>query len=712
MITTNQEAGIAVIAIDNPPVNALSAGVPEAIEQAIEAAELNHTVHAIVIMGAGTTFVAGADIKQLEELAWGLGPGAPNLHELLLKIEDCTKPVIMAIHGNALGGGLELAMAGHYRIALNSAKLGQPEVNLGIIPGAEGTQRLPRLVGVGKAVEMCVSGKLISAGEALEAGLIHCVVEGDLRTQAVAYASSIASTGAAHRKTRERAVELTSAESLGDALRAGEELARKTRRNQAAPLKVVEAIRAAATLPFEEGCARERRLFEECATSDQCRALIHVFFAERAVSKVPRLGAQTPAAPVSQVVIVGAGTMGRGIAMACANAGIKVALLDSNEQSLDTAMSAIRKSYDSSVKRGHFTQASIVERLARIHPQTDYEAAETADLVIEAVFEDMELKRSIFCELDRIVKPSCILGSNTSTLDIDRLAASTQRPELVLGLHFFSPAQVMRLLEIVRGPRTSAATLVTAIAFAKRLSKVGVVVGNSPGFVGNRLMFPYMYEAQFLVEEGATPEQVDRALRNFGMAMGIFEVDDMAGLDVAWRVRRELRQFSAPGERKPIIADALCDLGRFGQKAGRGWYLYQEDGKPISDPEVLELVRRLSRDARIPQRQFSDEEIIERCFYGLINEGARVLEQGCAFRPSDIDVIYMNGYGFPAWRGGPMFYADSVGLKHIASRISYFERELGERWNISPLLKDLADNGRTFRMFDQEREREQQISQQ
>jgi len=366
-------------------------------------------------------------------------------------------------------------------------------------------------------------------------------------------------------------------------------------------------------------------------------------------------------------------------------------------------MLAIRKSYDSSIQRGRLSRAMVAERLHRIRPQRDYRDIDSADLVIEAVFEDLELKRSIFRELDGVVKPNCILASNTSTLSIDELARETERPDKVLGLHFFSPAQVMRLLEIVRGQATSSGVLAAALALAKRLSKVGVVVGNCPGFVGNRLMFPYMYEAQFLLEEGARPEQVDHALESFGMAMGIFEVEDMAGLDVAWRVRREWHQFSTPGQRKPLVADALCELGRFGQKTGRGWYRYGDGGKPSPDPEVLELIRTFAREAAIPQRQFTDNEIVERTLYGLINEAARVLEEGFAQHASDIDVIYVNGYGFPGWRGGPMFYADSVGLRHVVERISSFKDEFGERWKVSPLLRKLAEAGETFRSLDEER---------
>jgi len=703
VVITEIEAGVALVQIDNPPVNALGNGVPEGIEEAIRKAEADNAVRAIVIMCAGTTFVAGADIKQLEDLAWGRGPGAPNIHGLLEKIEDSTKPIIMAIHGTALGGGLELAMAGHYRVAVGSARIGQPEVNLGIIPGAEGTQRLPRLAGIEKAIEMSVTGKLMAAADALEAGILDAIVEGDLRSNAMAYARRVSEKGGPHRKTREQRVATRHGASLEDALQTGVGLARKLKRNQIAPLKALEAIRAAATMPFEEGCARERQLFHECVTSDQCRALIYSFFAERAVTKIPGLSQQTAPRSIERVFVIGAGTMGRGIAMACANAGLSVALRDSQQEALDAGMIAIRKNYDSSIQRGRLTRAMVTERLDRIRPQLDYQAIDTADLVIEAVFEDLELKRSIFRELDGVVKADCILASNTSTLSIDELARETDRPNNVLGLHFFSPAHVMRLLEVVRGQATSSGALATALALAKRLSKVGVVVGNCAGFVGNRLMFPYMYEAQFLLEEGTTPEQVDHALQSFGMAMGIFEVEDMAGLDVAWRVRSELRQFSTPGQRKPLVADVLCEMGRFGQKTGKGWYRYAESGKPAPDPEVLELIRTLSREAAIPQRQFTDNEIIERTLYGLINEGAHVLEEGFALRASDIDVIYVNGYGFPGWRGGPMFYADSVGLKHIVERISSFEEEFGERWNVSPLLRKLAEAGKTFRSFDQER---------
>jgi 3-hydroxyacyl-CoA dehydrogenase len=678
--------------------------VAEGIEEAIGAAEDDVHVRAIVLMGSGKTFVAGADIKELEDLAWGRGPGAPNLHRLLAKIEDCSKPLFMAIHGTALGGGLELAMAGHYRLATKDAVVGQPEVNLGIIPGAEGTQRLPRLTGIEKVIEICVTGKPLTAQDALAAGIIDVVVEGDLRSEAVAYANRMVNAGGPHRKTRERKGTLKSEVSLEDALAAGRALAGKVRKNMLAPLKVLEGIRGAVILPFEQGCAREQELFTECVSSEQCRALIHAFFAERAVSKIPGLTqAKTVASSVERVAIVGAGTMGGGIAMACANAGLSVLLTDARQEGLDAGLAAIRKNYDVSVKRGRFTPEIVAERMGRINAQLDLAGFETADLVIEAVFEDMQLKRSVFRKLDEVVKPGCILASNTSTLNIDELADVTKSPGSVVGLHFFSPANVMRLLEIVRGRGTSLETIATSLAVAKRLKKIGVVVGNGPGFVGNRMMFPYMYETQFLVEEGATPEQVDSALKGFGMAMGMFEVADMAGLDVAWRVRRAMGHFSESGVRAPLVANRLYDMGRLGQKTRKGWHLYAEDRKATPDPEVLDLIRSLSAKAGIPQRRFTDEEIIERSLYNLINEGARVLEEGHAVRASDINVIYINGYGFPAWRGGPMFYADLVGLKQIVSRISDFEREHGPRWKVAPLLYKLAVTDSSFREWDKGR---------
>ncbi len=681
--------GIAVITIDNPPVNALSPGVPEGLETAFARAADDADVKAIVVIGAGRTFIAGADIKELEYAAWGQPAKLPALHGLLARIEDSAKPVVMALHGTTLGGGLEVAMAGHYRIAARDGVLGQPEVNLGIIPGAEGTQRLPRLVGVEKAIDMCVTGKPITAADALAVGLVDAVADGNLLDAAIAFARG--KTTAV--RTRDRNDKLGSPETNAPLYAAGRALAGKVRRGSIAPLKAVDAIEAAVALPFDEGCHRERELFAECVASDQARALIHAFFAERGVAKVPGITKDTAVKPVAKVAIIGAGTMGGGIAMACANAGLQVLLRDSQQAALDRGIETIRKNYDVSIKRGRFTAEGVEERMARIHSQLDYAGFDSADIIIEAAFEDMAIKKQIFAEIDAIAAPNCILGTNTSTLDIDEIASVTRRPQSVVGLHFFSPANVMRLVEIVRGKATSNEVLATALAFAKKLNKVGVVAGNCPGFIGNRMMFPYMYEAQFLVEEGATPEQVDNALTDFGMAMGIFAVDDMAGIDVAWRVRKALGHFTEPGVRKPLVQDKLFEMARYGQKTGRGWYTYGADRKATPDPEVSALIRKSATEEGIPQRTFTAEEIIERTVYALINEGAHILEEGYALRAADIDVIYINGYGFPARLGGPMMYADQTGLAKIAARTP----------EPAPLLMRLAKENKTFREYDIER---------
>lgn len=700
LVTVSRQEGVAVITVNNPPVNALSPGVPEGIATAVEEAERDATVRAVVLIGAGRTFIAGADIKELEDAASGRGSGGPNLHGLLQKIEDCAKPVVVAIHGTALGGGLEVAMAGHYRVASPDAQAGQPEVNLGIIPGAEGTQRLPRLVGIAAAVDLCVSGKPLRAAEALELGLIDRIIEGDLLAGAVAFAREAAERGGPHRKTRERNEKLGSAAANAPIFAAGREQARKTRRNMTAPLQAIEAIEAAATLPFDEGCRKEREIVRQCLASDQCRALIHAFFAERAVSKIPDVPKDTPALPIRHAAIIGAGTMGGGIAMALANAGISVVIKDTDQAALDRGLAAIRKNYEGSVKKGRFSQEVMDQRMALIHPQLSYDRLHEADLIIEAVFENMALKKQVFGELDLVAKPGCVLASNTSTLDIDQIAASTSRPEVVIGLHFFSPAHVMRLLEIVRGKATGKEVIATALALAKTLRKVGVLVGNSWGFVGNRMMLPYMREAQFLVEEGSTPEKVDKALTDFGMAMGIFAVDDMGGIDLAYRVKQEYVHLRKPGERVPLVLDKLFEMGRLGQKRGMGWYRYDESRAPIPDPEVNALIEKTAQEAGIARRTITPEEIIERSAYVMINEAARILEEGHAQRAADIDVIYCTGYGFPGYRGGPMWYADTVGLKNVYARVHDFHQRYGHLWEPAPLLKRLAEEGRSFADWD------------
>ncbi len=710
----SRHGDVLVLEIDNPPVNALSPGVPEALHAALDAAEPDPGVAAIVVRGAGRTFVAGADITTLEEAAWGNEAAAPNWHDLLSRIEDCHKPVVMAIHGTALGGGLELAMAGHYRVAVASAQVGQPEVNLGIIPGAEGTQRLPRLAGVAKALDMCVTGKPIPAAEALRAGIIDAIAGDDLTASAVEFARRVAGDvrraelqfGLAARKTRDRRDRLGDEHTNAPLFADARALAAKVRKHQTAPVKAIAAIEAATRLPYEDGCRRERDLFLECVRSEQARALVHIFFAERAATKPPVDASRAAPLPVNTVAIVGGGTMGGGIAMACANAGVDVVLTDSGDQALDAGIATIRKNYDMSVSRGRLTADDVGQRMARILPVSTSEfssRAGSADLIIEAVFEDLALKQQVFRELDRIGKSGCILATNTSTLDIDAIASATSRPASVVGLHFFSPAAVMRLVEVVRGPRTGIDVLATALAFAKRLKKLGVTVGNGPGFVGNRLLFPYMYEAQFLVEEGATPEQVDKALTDFGMAMGIFAVDDMAGLDVGWRASRALGHFSDKSERRPLVHDLLVEMNRLGQKRGRGWYRYDDPRTPSPDPEVHELIRSAAAAAGLQPREITDAEIVQRTVLALVNEGARALSAGVAARASDIDVIYVNGYGFPSWRGGPMFYADRLGLANVLEQVTRLHQQHGDRWRPAPLLVELAANGRTFRERDRSR---------
>jgi 3-hydroxyacyl-CoA dehydrogenase len=695
LVRLSEQDGVAIITIDNPPVNALSVGVPDAIVAAVRAATENPAARAVVVIGAGRTFIAGADIKDLAE-----GRIDRDLHGLLQVIEDCPKPVVMALHGTALGGGLEVAMAGHYRVAVASAQVGQPEVNLGIIPGAEGTQRLPRLAGVVRAIEMCVSGKPITATAALEAGIIDQIVEGDLLAGAIAFARARADEGGPHPRTRERGDRLGTPETNAPLFAAGRELARKTRRNQLAPLLAVEAIEAATTLPFEQGRRRERELFEQCYASPQSGALMHAFLAERAAAKIPGIGKETPVTPIHRVGIVGAGTMGGGIAMACLNGGLEVVLKDTSQEALDRGLAAIRKNYETSVSRGRFTAEEVAERLARLRPTLTWDAFGQVDLIIEAVFENMAVKKQVFAEIDRVARPGCILASNTSTLDIDALAAVTARPDLVVGLHFFSPANVMRLLEIVRGQATAPEVLATALAFARTLKKVGVVVGNCHGFVGNRMFFPYMEECQLMVEEGASPYHIDAVLTDWGMAMGLFAVDDLAGIDIAWHARQEAQHLVKPGTRRPLLTDKLYALGRLGQKTGRGWYRYDEQRRASPDPEVLALIAQTAQESGMVQRTFTNAEILERALYSMINEGAKILEEGIALRAGDIDTIYLTGYGFPAYRGGPMWYADTVGLAAVQARIREFQQEHGERWTPAPLLARLAANGGTFADLD------------
>jgi 3-hydroxyacyl-CoA dehydrogenase len=698
LVQVSKDNDVAIITINNPPVNALSPGVPEGIASAIELVHNDASVRAAVLIGGGRTFVAGADIAEFGKITSGKTRGAVSIFPQMLRaIEDCSKPVVMAIHGTAFGGGLELAMAGHYRVAAPTAQVGQPEVKLGIIPGAHGTQRLPRLAGVAKAVEMCADGNPVKAPEALKLGIVDKLIEGDLLSGAVAFAREV--SGMPMRKTRERNEKLGTAEQNAPIFAAAREAARKKARGLMAPLAAIDAVEGATKLPFDDGCDLERKLFTECLFSDQSKAMIHVFFGEREVAKIPDVPKDTPVIPVNSVAIVGAGTMGGGIAMSFVNAGIPVLLKESDQAALDRGLATIRKNYDTSVKRGRFTQQFVEERMKLITPTLTYDGFPTVDLVIEAVFEGMALKKQVFAELDRICKRGAILASNTSTLSIDEIAQATSRPEAVIGTHFFSPANVMRLLEIVRGKATNKEVIATCMQLSKKLGKVGVLVGNCRGFVGNRMFGPYRREAQFLVEEGASVEAVDRALYDYGMAMGPLSVGDLAGLDVGWRIRKEFRHLEKPGVRQPIAEDRLCELGRYGQKTGAGWYRYDENRRAIADPEVRRLVNEWATEAGIAQRQIAAEEIVDRCIYALVNEGARILEEGYALRAVDIDIIYLTGYGYPAHRGGPMWYADTVGLKKVYDRICEFERQHGELWTPAPLLKELALSGKGFKDF-------------
>jgi 3-hydroxyacyl-CoA dehydrogenase len=683
---------VAVITIDNPPVNALGPGVPEGIETMIRRAAADEAVRAVVMIGAGSTFIAGADIREFKKIVSGEIPRL-TLLPFLEVIEDSHKPVVIAIHGTAFGGGLETAIAGHYRVIAHGAQVGQPEVKLGLIPGAGGTQRLPRLTGVMKALEMCAGGEPVKAADAVKFGIADQLIEGDLLTGAIAFAKQAAEKPVV--KTRDKNDKLRDGNAM--LFEMAKEQARKKGRGMRAPIAAIEAIEAATKLDFREGCKREAELFDECLYSNESKALIHAFFGERAVAKIPGMPKDVNPLTIKTAAIVGAGTMGGGIAMTYANAGIPVIVKETSQEALDRGMNAIRNNYSATVAKGRLTQDAMEQRLKLITPQLNYDGFDQADIVTEAVFENMALKKQIFAELDKIAKPDCILASNTSSLDVDEIAAATKRPKSVVGTHFFSPANVMKLLEVVRGKETSMEVIAGAMALGKKLGKTAVLAGNCFGFIGNRMVAPYLREAYFLVEEGATVEQVNQALYDFGMAMGPLAMDDMAGIDVGYLVRKEAARFELPNVRKPLVADALYKLGRYGQKTGRGWSVYDSKRNASPDAEVEELIRKMAREAGIAQRKIDANEIVERCIYALVNEGARILEEGIALRAVDIDITYIYGYGFPAWRGGPMFYADTVGAGEVLNRVNEFKSRNGATlWSAAPLLERLAKEGGRF----------------
>ena len=679
---------VGIIRIDNPPVNALSQPVRQGILDAVRAAQQDAS-RVLLVICAGRTFIAGADISE-----FGKPPTAPLLPDVVDAIENSKKLVVAAIHGTALGGGLEIALGCHYRLALASARVGLPEVRLGLIPGAGGTQRVPRLAGVRAALDLMTSGKPIPAAKALEIGLVDRIVEDELEAFALAWCRELAERRAPRRKASGQTVELLPDGVLADY----RSTLAKRARGQLAPQKIVDAVEAAMTLPFPEGLALERKYFVQCVESPQSAAMRHLFFAEREAAKIADLPKDTPQRAVSRVGVIGGGTMGSGIAMSFANAGIGVTLLEVNDEALARGLAGVDRNYLGSVKRGKLTEAEATERRGRIEGTTAYSALADVDLVIEAVFENLGLKQEVFAELDAVCKPGAILATNTSYQDVDRIAAATRRPEDVIGLHFFSPAHVMKLLEVVRADETAADVLATCMALGKKIGKVPVMARVCYGFVGNRMLGPYLREAQLCLIEGATPAAIDTAMEQWGMAMGPLAVADLAGLDVGYKARQGLPVEDRGDPRAYRIADVLVESGQLGQKSGKGFYTYDPDTRQRSEnAAALDIVEREAASLGVTRREIDAGEIVDRLIYALVNEGMRIVAEGIAQRPGDIDVVYAYGYGFPAFRGGPMFYADTVGLGEVLDQIEAFRRQFGDtHWTPAPLLVELAGAGRTL----------------
>ncbi|MDE1947189.1 MAG: enoyl-CoA hydratase/isomerase family protein [Burkholderiales bacterium] len=684
----------AVITLDNPPVNGMGHAMRQEVAGHLDTAWADPAVSAIVIIGAGKLFCGGADIKAFNTPA---SRAEPSSRTLVARIEASAKPVIAAVHGSALGLGLEFAMGCHYRIARRGTKLALPEVKLGLLPGGGGTQRLPRLVGVEAAATMIVEGESVDADRALALGLVDEVIDGELLPAALAFADRLAGGVAAAREhpvVSRRAVRPPQDPGFFAAQR---QRIAASRRGQPAPLECLACIEAALTMPFDEGLKFERERFDILVNGTESKAMRHLFLAERAAAKIDGLPADTAVATIDRVAIIGAGTMGGGIAMSFASAGIPVTLVEAKPEALQRGLATIRKNYEATAAKGRLSAAEAEARIARIEGALDLERVGDADLVIEAVFEDMAVKQELFTRLDALCKPSAVLATNTSRLDVDEIARTTRRPASVIGLHFFSPANVMRLVEVVRGAASSPSTVASSMNVVRRIGKLPVLVGVCDGFVGNRMVAQYAREAEFLLEEGATPGQVDGALKKFGLAMGRFAMADLAGLDIGWAGRKRMAATRPAHLRYSKVADRICELGRLGQKTGAGFYRYEAGSRsPVPDPVVHELIEQCARESGIERREISDAEIVERTIYALVNEGAKILEEGIAQRASDIDLIYVNGYGFPAWRGGPMFYADTVGLAKVCERIREFERRHGEFWKPAPLLVRLAESGKTF----------------
>ena len=680
---------IAILEVDNPPVNPLSSGVRAGLAEYISKANEDDSIEGIILTGAGRSFIAGADISEFGQKSDG-----PDLHTALKDIEFSKKPVLAAINGTALGGGLETALVCNYRMGTNKAIVGLPEVNLGLLPGAGGTQRLPRLIGPSQALKMMLSGTPMSAKKALQQGVLDAISENSLIDDAIAFLQEKIGSET-HPKVRDKNEKVLEARGDENVLAEAKALAAKTRRGQFAPGQIISCVEAAINEDdFDVGMKKESEYFLECLMNPQREAMIHIFFGERAASKISDIPKETPLLPINSAGIVGSGTMGGGIAMNFANAGIPVLVLDQDEKNLERGMGVIERNYQMMVDRGRMTQEQKDMVLGLITPTLSYEDLSDVDIAVEAVYENLELKQEIFKSLDAVTKEHAILASNTSGLDIDAIAASTERPEKVVGTHFFSPANVMRLLEVVRGKDSSDETMATVMSIGKRMGKAAVVSLNAPGFIGNRMLAGYTYQANMLLLEGALPNQVDSALESFGMSMGPFRMMDLVGLDLGWRARK-LADMETPLANK--ISDALCEQDRFGQKTSKGFYNYSEGSRaPNPAPENEAIYKEISDQNNIQRREISDQEIIDRCILALVNEGARILEEGVAQRSGDMDIVYINGYGFPIWRGGPMFYANQLGLSEVINKMSGFS-ELDEHfWKPAPLLKKLADESGAF----------------
>lgn len=681
---------VAVITLANPPVNGLGLSTRKGIVDGVNKAMNDPAVKAVVITGAGKAFSGGADIKEFNTPA---AMAEPTLHTVIRVVENAEKPIVAAIHSVAMGGGLELALGCHYRVAVPGAQIALPEVKLGILPGAGGTQRLPRVVGLEMALNMIVSGTPVLSEKLAKTKLFDQMVDGDLIAGAIAFANKVADARPLP-KVRNIRIDYPNYEGF---LQFSRNTVKAMAGPYPAPLKCVEAVAAAVTQKFDDGLKTERELFMELVQTNESKALRHSFFAERAASKVPDVPEDTPKREIKSAAVIGAGTMGAGIAMNFANAGIPVKILEMKQEALDKGLATLRKNYENTMKKGKLTQEKFDQRVGLITGTLSYEEIGQCDIVVEAVFEDMGVKETVFKKLDEVMKPGAILASNTSTLDVDKIASFTKRPQDVIGLHFFSPANVMRLLEIVRGAKTGKDVLATSLALSKKIKKTGVVSGVCDGFIGNRMIEQYSRQAGFLLEEGCTPEQVDKAVEKFGFAMGPFRMGDLAGNDIGWYIRKR-RYVEKPEVTYSKTADLLCEMGRYGQKTSAGWYDYKPgDRKAYPSQMVNDMIVKHSADLGIERRKVSDEEIVERLVFALVNEGARILEEGIAMRASDIDMVYLTGYGFPVFRGGPMFYADTVGLPNVVMAMQKYARgSHAEAWTPAPLLKRLAEEGKTF----------------